>query len=291
MESFESLIRSIPLIEPESSLRGIQPELGQSTGGSLYFGTGLTTSKAMSVGVPFDVLGMLLVAENIRRALGLEWIIQLIADTHAKSNPFCKTEEVDAMATKMSETCKRMARLLGIEEHYVSLKSSGIDNSPDYLEIFGGIRTEDHEYVRREWADIEYLRRHRNLRLKLSWTIGSKVNKVGFDERLYDLRFRDVMGQTMSFMYLWPGRTLDKQRPKVSPYISIAGEQRILFAPNENVESKLSAAELTMGADSLKGVKEHLHNIIQLFEGIHGPLAANSTEEKVQAVINMAFAD
>ncbi|KKQ74424.1 MAG: hypothetical protein US96_C0032G0003 [Candidatus Woesebacteria bacterium GW2011_GWB1_38_5b] len=287
MDKLETIIKSIPLIEPESSIKGMQPDFLTTTeGGSLYFGTGLTTAKAMSIGVPFDVIGMLCVAEKLRRELGLKYIFQLIADTHAKSNPFCKPEEVDAMATKMTDVCRRAAQLLRIEGIYLPIKSSEIDTKPEYLEVFQAIQTEDHEYVRREWADIEYLRRHRNLQLKLSWTIGPKVNKIGFDERLYDLRFREVMGQSMSFVYLWPGRTMDKDRPKVSPYISIPGERRILIQKGEDVAAKMREAEEAFGADSLKSVKEHLRNIVALFEELHGSVEGDSTAAKVQTIID-----
>lgn len=290
MDQLEQLINTVPLIEPQSSMNGIQPELTErQSGGSLYFGTGLTTSKAPSIGVPFDVVGMLSVAERLREVLGLEKVIQFIADTHALSNPFCTPEDVNAMAEKMVDASRRIAKMLGMEAAYMPLRASDIDTSPEYLEILNSIQSDDHEYVRREWSDIEYLRRHHDLRMKLSWTIGPKVNKVGFDERLYDLRFREVMGQSMSFIYLLPGRTLDVNRPKVSPYISIQGERRILLQPGEDVSKKFEEAEEAQGEGKMQSAKEHLANIVSLFEGIHGNVLGTTAEEKVQAIINEAF--
>ena len=68
MTDLKELINTVPLFEPTSSLNGIQPELTErESGGSLYFGTGLTTAKALSVGVPFDVVGMLCVAKKFTR--------------------------------------------------------------------------------------------------------------------------------------------------------------------------------------------------------------------------------
>lgn len=288
-----SLIQSIPLLEPQSSVAAISPTLfeGDPSNASIYFGTGLTTSKAMSVGMPFDVVGMLSVAERLRRHLGFGRIFQLIANTHAKSNPFIRPDEVDALAARVKETMQRLARTMGMESVYVPVLSSEFDATPEYREIFTGIDSPDHEYVRREWADIEFLRRHHGLRLKLSWIIGAKVNKVGFDERLYDPRFSEVTGQSMSFVYLWPGRTLDRERPRVSPYISTPGERRVLLTPGEDVAAKLAAANEVYGDDKVtRGVIDHWAMIVAQYEAVVDSLGDRPTPEKVQMIIDRVFA-
>lgn len=285
MEDLTRLVSSIPLIETESSHRGIQPELaGLARGGALYFGTGLTTAKAPSIGVPFDLVGMFCVAKRLSVALNLDQVIQLIADTHALSNAFNTPKGVRALANQMMDVSARCARILGIR--YVPLLASSFDKDPKYLKILRSINTDDHEYVRREWADIEFLRRHHGLRLKLSWTIGANVREVGFDERLYDLRFRDITGQPMSFVYLLPGRTLDVARPKVSPYISVAGERRILLQHGEDVVGKIKEAQEAQG-NQLKGSIKHLAQIVALFEELKGSVKGGTTEEKVQTIIDM----
>ncbi|RJR29200.1 hypothetical protein C4564_02570 [Candidatus Microgenomates bacterium] len=286
MSKLKDFINTAPLLEPESSLNGIQPELEEGSGGSLYFGTGLTTSKAPSIGVPFDVVGMLCVAKKLREVLSLNEVIQFIADTHALSNDFNTSESVKAIADKMVDASGRVARLLDMK--YTPILASDIDHKPEYLEIFNSIESDDHEYVRREWTDIEYLRQQHSLRLKLSWTIGPKVNKLGFDERLYDLRFREVMGHTMSFIYLLPGRTLDIDRPKVSPYISVEGERRILLQKGEDVAGKIAEAKDTQN-NKLKSAMKHLASIVALFEELQGEVPGSTTEEKVQSIIDMIF--
>jgi len=287
MTDLKELVNTVPLFEPTSSLNGIQPELTErESGGSLYFGTGLTTAKAPSVGVPFDVVGMLCVANKLREVLQLDQVIQLIADTHALSNEFNTPESVKVMADRMIDVSGRVAKLL--EMKYTPILASNIDQKPEYIEILQSINTDDHEYVRREWADIEFLRRHYDLRLKLSWTIGLKVNRVGFDERLYDPRFREVMGQSMSFVYLLPGRTLDIDRPKVSPYIAVEGERRILLQPGEDVAAKIAEAQEVQD-NKLKSAIKHLADIVALFEELQGKVPGDTTEEKVQVIINKLF--
>lgn len=292
MERIIRLIHEVPLIDPTSSEAGILPTLsGAAKGGALYFGTGLTTAKAISVGVPFDVLGMLLVADKIRRELGLSMVIQLVADTHAKSNLFTNPDEVDAMAELMKNVSARVASLIGLSGAYTLLKSSDFDQKSDYREILGGVISDDHEYVRREWSDIEYLRRAYGLVIKLSWVIDPKAKRVGFDERLYDLRFRDVIGQSMSFVYVNPGRTLDPNRIKASPYISIAGENRILLCPNEDVRKKFAEAERNFGTDKLNGTRQHLSHVVAMYEKQVEAVAGADTplEDKIQLIINRIF--
>lgn len=292
MERIIQMIHGIPIIEAKSSEAGILSSLANDAeGGVLYFGTGLTTSRAMSVGVPFDLLGLLLVADIICRELKLSRVIQLIADTHAKSNIFTNNDEVDAMAALMKNVSTRVANFIGLSQKYTVLKSSEFDQKPEYQEIFNNIVSDDHEYVRREWSDIEYMRREYRLVLKLSWIVDPKAKKVGFDERLYDLRFRDVVGQNMSFIYVNPGYTFDPNRMKVSPYITILGEHRVIFSPKEDVRKKFMEAENKFGADKLKETRKHLAQIVAMCEDRVGAIANSNTEleEKVQLIIGKVF--
>jgi hypothetical protein len=287
-----ALIRGTPLLEPEGSIAGIHPTLFAAAdgnrvgGGSIYYGTGLCTSKAMSVGVPFDVIGMFSVAEHLRRHLGLGRVIQLIADTHAKSNPFATEEAVAELAARVKATMLGVARSVGAGEVFTPMLSSEFDTTPEYLDVYQSITSDAHEYVRREWSDIEYLRRHDGLALKLSWTIGAKVKKVGFDERLYDQRFSQVMGKPMSFIYLLAGRTFDKDRQKVSPYISVPGERRLMLRRGEDVRGKLREAEQDFGVEKFKSTREHLQNVVAQFEREFGSVGSDlPLDEQITRII------
>ena len=97
-EDIETILQNEPLIHASASLDGLFFPWDESRGGSIYYGTGLTTPKAPSIGLPFDVLILVLVAERMRTLLGLTEIHHHIADTHALTNSFCTKEQVDAMA-------------------------------------------------------------------------------------------------------------------------------------------------------------------------------------------------
>lgn len=257
-----TFLENEPLIETKSSLDGIENEI---VGKSIYYGTGLTTAKAMSVGIPFDVLEMFLLAEKIKRHLQLERVIQLIADAHALSNPFVEPNKADALSQTITQTMGLVAKTVANVNSFIILRSSDLAAIPEYDELYKSIATDDHEYVRREWTDILYLKKRFDLAVKLSWIIDPKAKKVGYDERLFDLRFREITGESMSFIYALPGRTLDANRPKASPYIAIPGEKRIMLEPDERVKEKLERAKDELPEKMYNTLLKHLTHIIELF--------------------------
>ena len=56
------IVRNEALIEAGPTQQFLSPDCLQEPGGSIYYGTGLTTPKAISEGLPFDMLGMMLTA-------------------------------------------------------------------------------------------------------------------------------------------------------------------------------------------------------------------------------------
>ncbi len=70
MDRFEEVLYAEPLVHAAATIETLRPSILREAGGSIYYGTGLTTRKALSVGVPFDILTFVLVAEKLRRTLG-----------------------------------------------------------------------------------------------------------------------------------------------------------------------------------------------------------------------------
>lgn len=283
-----TFLENEPLIETKSSLDGIENEI---VGKSIYYGTGLTTAKAMSVGIPFDVLEMFLLAEKIRRHLRLERIIQLIADAHALSNTFVEPNKANALSQAITQTMGQVAKAVANVNSFIILRSSDLAVIPEYDELYRSITTDDHEYVRREWTDILYLKKRFDLAVKLSWIIDPKAKKVGYDERLFDLRFREITGESMSFIYALPGRTLDADRPKASPYITIPGEKRIMLDPDERVKEKLERAKDELSEKMYNTLLKHLSHIVELFGELTGErVNPNSpAHEQVNTVLKSIF--
>ncbi|MBU3935566.1 hypothetical protein KJ909_02735, partial [Patescibacteria group bacterium] len=91
------------------------------------------------------------------------------------------------------------------------------------------------------------------------------------------------------FFYIKPGRTFDLSRPKVSPYIQIAGENRLLLEKGENVREKMEEMVSKTGDFHLGGARKHLQSICRLYESIYGGFGRIDLEDKLQAIIERSF--
>lgn len=205
---------------------------------SLFFGIGLCTTKEMSVGLPFDFLGLVATAEALRRTLGFGKIIQLIADSHAKTNHFVSDAEVDKKAHALKELSLKIAKNLGLEGKYEVILASEIDSSPEYKKIEKNIPADGSpEYARKEWTDMEYLAHTYNTRLKVSWIMPlKKGQKHTADEVYFDNGFNERFKATpYSFIYNRAALTFDPARLNVCPYSSASGEKRIYLAQDQVV--------------------------------------------------------
>lgn len=289
-DGITKLIQNEPLLHAEATLKMLHPSLFEEGGGGIYFGTGLTTPKSPSIGLPFDVLMFVLVAEKLRRAFSLQKIHHHIADTHALTNTFTDPMVVKKLALEIREVMQRITRITDfpIEVHL----SSEFDQMSAYIALMNQIPSDQGEYVQRELADIQWYHRTLGVRLKLGWMIQAGEAEIGFDERLYDEAFRRQCDPTMSFGYIVAGRTLDPRRQKVSPYISIREEQRILLRPDERVREKIETALPQWNGDrKLGGVFRHLNAIVRLWDRLAPVPVPQKGDpiDRVQALIQLIF--
>lgn len=286
-----TILQNETLFHAEPTLAMIDPAFLAEPSGSLYYGTGLTTPRSPSIGLPFDILIFILGAERLRRLMGLERINHHIADTHALTNPFCTPEWVATMAAEYREVVGKIAKAANIPIE-VRL-SSEFDRSPEYEELLARVVTDKAEYVRRELTDMLWYRETHDVRLKLGWLLQAGESELGFDERLYDREFRARCDEHMSFAYVAAGRTLDPKRMRASPYIAVADERRILFKPGEDVRAKVEQALPDWGADkTLGGLTRHLNAILRLWDRLTGsqPPRGADVYVRVQALIDQILA-
>lgn len=288
------LVSNSALIEAGPSKDFLVEESFVEPGGSLYYGTGLTTPSAISRGLPFDVLGMMLTAEQIRRASGFEKIYHHVADTHAKTNEWISHEEVDDIAKRTVGSIERIKKGLGLTALEVVLSSS-FDNTHEYgVMVDAYSNSEEHEYVRRELADMQWYKEKYDVRLKLGWIIQAKETELGFDERRFDREFIRFNPRGLSFVYTKPGRTFDPSRPKASPYITIENEDRLVLSPHTDVHEVFQHAN--GGDPNLGGARKHIQSIVRLYEDIYGSLGkiekgGMQLEDKVKTIINHCFSE
>ena len=78
-----TFFRNEPLVIFDEEITKLDIFNNKTRENNIFLGIGLTTSSEVSIGVPFDILGIVLVAEKIRRKLNFSKVIVQIADEHA----------------------------------------------------------------------------------------------------------------------------------------------------------------------------------------------------------------
>lgn len=289
-DDFRTFLENEPLVETNGMVTEIQETLFQGTKRSIFYGIGLCTPKELSIGLPFDILEMIFVAERIRRSFNFERIYQHIADTHAKTNQLFNKKTIDQTAKKTKVQLEQIFRNFGFSD-FVICTASDFDSTNEYRKIYDELPKKDHEYIVREIADICWYSLKYNSKLKLGWFINTGGDsKIGNDETLFDRKYNGLFPNSMSFIYLKPGRTFDKSRQRVSPYIFLKNENRLILKKGENVEEKFSKAEIEWGDKYFGGARKHLENIVHAYEKLFGNLLGMSIEEKIQYILDRAVA-
>jgi hypothetical protein len=280
----EKLLAELPLLAENGIVLDAHVRSGDISSKTLYFGVGLCTTKEMSVGIPVDFLGLIATAEAIRRVLGFGKIIQLIADSHAKSNHFVSDEEVDKKAREFKELSLKIAKNSGLEGKYEVILASDIDSSSEYKEILASISVDGiHEYARREWTDMEYLARNYNTCLKVSWMMPLKKGQTHrSDEVFFDEGYKARFKRPYSFIYNRAALTFDPARLNVSPYSSARGEKRLYLTTDQDAEIKL-AEFLAVKHKAKERALEQLEKIVSFFQRM---FKAGTTEGSIGSRVN-----
>jgi hypothetical protein len=287
MSKLKNFIRNNPLIVSEPSLAALNPGLIKNPGGSLFFGVGVVSKTDLSTGMPFDILAFFFTAEKLRQILNFERVVVLIGDVHAISNQIFPVKKVNQVAKKTLNTSERVITNFDLGSFELVLGSK-ICERADFQAILNKIPEMENQYLKLEIADCLWLQKNKNLKIKLGWTMRKDNQEIGHDERFFDREIKKFC-PNLSFVHLKPGRTFDRERPRVSPYLSIEGENRIILEENEPVAQKIASARTVWPDKHLGGTIRHLTSITRDFESIFGKLGKIPVEQKIQLIINQAL--
>jgi hypothetical protein len=268
------------LVAPTSTAAGMascgQNRRSTEGGTNLYFGTGLSTTKAITRGLPFDFLGMVVGAEFTRRKLGLGKTIHEISDTHAIANGFASAADITCLANNQRALVGKMVKSLKLEGVYECVLASEYQSTSEYQKILAGVKTrrpDEAHYFQYQWAGMDWLASQRNVRVKVGWLTDDTPNPRGFDERRFDRGYDDLSLTPLNYVYLKCGRNVSSTRTRVSPYTSVEGEDRIMLARGEDAfsyfEKWLRPQPLTK--DTRQTIT-HLANIVDGFEKLFGTI-------------------
>lgn len=246
---------------------------GQINSGAVFFGVGLMTSKKLGVAFPFDILGMFFATELIRRNLNLDSAIVVLGDSHALTNNIFPPEDIKTFADRTERELLKITHNFALT-NFMILRASNFHTSQEFQNILKPLPKINNEYLRLEIADCLFLKQTHNLKLKVGWTMSKGKQAEGNDERFFDAGIKEFIPD-LNFIHLEPGRTLDPVRPRVSPYISIFGEKRILLEKGQSI------ADLGICAP-------HLAKIVRCAEMLWGKLPFENLNEKVEFLIDKA---
>jgi hypothetical protein len=290
LEAMAHVVQQSPLIETRPSLEALDVARRLPAPRVVFVGIGLCTERHLGRGIPLDVLGLLLPAEQLRRAVGARDIVVLVADLHALENNLDRAR-VRALTRRWLETLRRLqSTVLG---RLRVICASELHASEGYRAVLDEVRRRapaaEHPYVVREVADVEHLRREAGGLLKVGWTVGPASTRR-WDEVAFDRRFRSWLGTPAGFVYCRAGRALDDRRPKVPPYLVRDPEHRICLHPGEEVELKLARAAVLgrSSAQTIRGVRNHLRRIARVYSEVAHPLQG-AVERRAQAIITTAL--
>ncbi len=232
--------------------------------GSLYFGVGLTARTELSVGLPFDCLGMILTAEWLRRACDLKKVIVLVADQHAIDSWPDEVERIRELEIEYREIITKAGAMVGMPLQVI--RASELSTHEAFREILTDCRVFPeitNEYVCRQTADVMWFEQREHLRLKLGWL--TDPTKDAHDERVFDKAFLEKNSSSLvRFAYTGSGKTMDGKRPNAPPYIATASVPRILLKQGFSVSEYLSGGEPKMRDRMCL----HIRSIISLWNAL-----------------------
>lgn len=274
MNVFILLLEKEPLLVSASVIiEGTDNPIDNSIGN--YFGIGLSNRNGVSRELPFDVLGMVLSSELIRRELDLDRSTVLIADEHAKVNG-CEME-IDKVAKERKEFLEATLEKLRLSNFNVAL-SSNVAKDTEYAQILSTIKIGE-RYERLQLADVEWFRK-RGVGIKIGWSHPS----MRFDERHFDEFYRAVFfGNPIAFIYTQAGRSLDGT--PLPPYMHIADKPRLLLKADEDIDYKTDQIS--------KGVRAYFNHLLDLFEKmVYGSVSnPNNTRDNFKARLRNTYGE
>lgn len=278
-------------IEEPLSLARLNPFTQFENQPPLLFGMG-GGSKALSKGLPIDVLSMVLTAEKLRRDLGLGRCRIICANgityTNIPNNPDFSKEGIDWVMSAERDLLQLAVERFGIADHWDIFLETDIE------EIIGHDGKETYDRIVKDAEQTPFISGHHYALemtqmytllnqetggVKLGWFIRN-INKAKpeyiMDEQPFDARYAMFLAyrgltNTISIPYAHAGVRLHPGRggvDKDAPYICYDPRDRILLSPFEDPEQKLIEATKAGGGLQNRTIRDHFGTIIKLFEEI-----------------------
>lgn len=288
IKNIQNQLTNNPLLLNHFSKDEVANLVAKIQGGNLFFGAGVMTHNKLSTAVPFDILGFFFTAEQLRRLFNGHKVFVFIAEQHAFANQLFPEDQIRQQTDRMLATINKIIRNFNLS-HFQVIRTSDLQEVASIRKIFRQeLPKMDNQYLQHEVADVLWLNKFHNLKLKLGWAMNLEPEATGHDERFFDQEIKKFCTK-VEFLHLKPGRTFDKTRSRVSPYISIPEETRLLLQEGQNIQQLLNSVKQTVSHDVIKATFRHLCNIVRLHDQLFEPLKFMTMTEKIQTILNKSI--
>ena len=248
----KELIKHNPLIWPNQD-----DVVVDSDSPNIFLGGGIATKSKISQTVPFDLLGFMLTAEQVKRQT--QGVVHcLIADQHAWLANQLNQDQATESAHHLRQTIQAIIVKFKLTNWHVHLASK----------IFTEATASNYEAL--ETRDIKHFANNHQVGVKIGWTFSPKVVGVT-DESHFDTL------HNLPTILIKPGLTSDPAKPHESPYICTDPTTRITFSDSNNW-------------DISPAVQNHLRSICLLFENLFEPFPPKTPiQEKCKMIIDQVI--
>lgn len=285
----DNWIPNAPLVEKRANaeLGGLFDIATVDRSSSIYFGIGLTGIKELSACLPIDVLSMIMMAEYARRRL--QWtgkVYILLADTHAIA--VGKSEDdIKQKTTEIEANLATVCDGLGLG-HFIVMRASRICYDSRYQMILRYGFSQEPEYARYQLTDFSFLHLDKEVRLKISWSLGGVFKPGVRDERCFDYKLRKkewrYPPEFPMFVYCKAGRTFDPACPQTAPYLSMGSRYRLILDRKSNAIDFLETVDCSM-----KKTVKYLQDLTDLFELVVAPLSSDCLGVRLQNMLDLVY--
>ncbi len=312
-DKYRKTILSLRTVDHNLSLLRINPYTQFEKNPPLFFGMG-GGSKKLCRGLPFDVLGMLLTGEKLRRELQLIECRILLANRITYTNiqrslEFSKTS-IDNVMKGERDLLQLVVEKFGFQNNWKIFLQTDLEKIvgeeiknnyekiiklADDTNLVGG-----HHYAI-EMADIWSLVGQEQGGIKLGWFMRNLDKENGgyiMDEQPFHARFNLFMAlqnmqNNVTLTYVKAGARLYPSvvgaLEKESPYICYQPKNRLLLSPFEQPIKKLQEATLAGGGFQFKYYRNLMSGIINLFEELVLSSDQNGKIKRIPVDVNDRF--
>lgn len=277
---------------------------------SIFFGTGLASTTAPSLGFGIDVLSTILTALEVKRKLGAKNVLHLISTTGYNVSESTRDELIE----KQKGVINTIVSNLGISSEYKMICSNDFIGTEKFKEIYNSVKVklEDFyelenfesfgDYTILQTSICRYLYETENASVKIGWTTKDnereeKVSRESVEELIesahlnefyFDEIYRYVYPENeCSYIYTPPAIGLDGRCSP--PYTVTQNDTRPLIDENICNYYHKYIEQMKTSRDSKKKLKKSIENlqktIVEPYEKLFGKIAINCTENTCEELL------